>query len=88
MAKLEENKLKHQLENGLLTGITLLFLFGCGHTAYMGMHGKSIKLSPGVHEHINYIEDSQCLKCHDPDNPEGPACPHPKFKGCIKCHND
>jgi hypothetical protein len=67
------------------TGMALFFL-GCGHTAYLGMHGRSIRLYPDIH--TSAVEDSQCLECHHPDNPEGPACPHPDFKGCIKCHND
>lgn len=69
----------------LLTGATLVFL-GCGHMAYIGMHGRSIRLYPDVHESV--VEDSQCLECQHPDNPKGPASTHPNFKGCINCHND
>ena len=64
----------------------VLFLVGCGHTAYLGMHGRSIRLYPEIH--TSAVEDLQCLECHHPDHPEGPASPHPNFKGCIKCHND
>jgi len=77
---------KNRFKQRVLAGITLLFLAGCGHTAYMGMHGRSIRLSPEVHENI--MEDSQCLRCHHADKPEVPLTPHPEFKGCIKCHND
>jgi len=69
----------------VLTGAALSFL-GCGHMAYLGLHGRSIKLYPDVHE--SAVADSKCLECHHPDNPDGPASPHPDFKGCIKCHND
>lgn len=69
----------------LMSGIVLLVL-GCGHKAYLGMHGKSIKLYPEIHTSV--VRDSDCLDCHHPDNPEGPASPHPDFKGCINCHND
>ncbi len=72
--------------NGILFTAITLFLLGCGHTAYLGMHGKSVKLYPDIHK--NVVADAQCLKCHHPDNPEGPASPHPDFIGCIKCHND
>ncbi|MCF6247655.1 MAG: hypothetical protein L3J69_09865 [Desulfobacula sp.] len=68
-----------------LTGIAL-FLLGCGHTAYLGMHGSSIRLSPEIHESME--KDVQCLECHDLDSTEGPVNPHPDFTGCIKCHND
>lgn len=62
-------------------------LAGCyGHGAYLGLHGKSIKRYPALHEGI--VRDSQCLKCHHPDTANGPPTPHPDFKGCLKCHND
>jgi len=85
MVKLQENKMKQWFKNAFCLGIALLFL-GCGHRAYIGMHGRSIKLYPDIHEAV--LDDAQCLDCHHPDNPEGPASPHPEFTGCIKCHND
>jgi hypothetical protein len=63
-----------------------LAISGCSYKAYMGMHGRSIKLHPDIHD--NVIEDKQCLECHHPDISEGPATPHSDFTGCIKCHND
>ena len=77
--------MKKWFQRIVLTGATLVFL-GCGHWAYLGMHGKSIKSYPDIHE--SAVQDSQCLECHHPDNSEGPVSPHPNFKGCIKCHND
>ena len=66
----------------------LLSVFGCyGYQAYMGMHGKSIKLHPDVHD-ASMTADSQCLECHHPDHAVGPPTPHPNFTGCLKCHND
>jgi len=66
----------------------LLSVFGCyGYRAYMGLHGKSIKLYPDVHE-SSFTEDSKCLECHHPDHPQGPPSPHPNFTGCIECHSD
>lgn len=59
-------------------------VFSC---AYMGFHGRSIKLHPDIHKGVS--EDHECLECHHPDKePQGPPTPHPKFTGCIKCHND
>ncbi|MFH2046357.1 MAG: hypothetical protein ABIK92_14550 [Pseudomonadota bacterium] len=64
--------------------IFILLITGC---AYMGIHGKSIQNFPDIHDGV--ISDSQCLSCHHPDNAdEAPASPHPKFTGCLKCHND
>ena len=65
---------------------TVLFFIGCGHMAYLGIHGKSIKSYPAMHDAV--AGDAQCLECHHPDNPQGPVSPHPEFTGCIKCHND
>jgi hypothetical protein len=77
--------MKPGLKGIFLLGTTCLFI-GCGHMAYLGMHGKSIKLYPDIHDSV--VEDAQCLDCHHPDNPEGPVSPHLDFTGCIKCHND
>lgn len=77
--------MKKWFNRALLIGITLFFS-GCGHMAYLGWHGPSIQLHPDIHEFVE--EDDQCLECHHPDNPEGPASLHPNFTGCIKCHND
>ncbi|MBU3948789.1 MAG: cytochrome c3 family protein [Proteobacteria bacterium] len=65
--------------------ILILTLTGC---AYMGIHGKSIRSFPDIHD--GAVEDSQCLSCHDPAaNPDiAPVSPHPKFTECLKCHND
>lgn len=72
----------------ILLLMVILPVFGCyGYRAYIGLHGKSIRLYPDIHEAVT--EDTKCLECHHPDNPdEGPPTPHPNFKGCIKCHND
>lgn len=78
--------MKNRFKKIICAGITLLFLYGCGHKAYMGIHGKSIKSSLEVHDTV--IQDSQCLECHHSDKSEVPATPHPNFKVCIKCHND
>lgn len=85
MEKLQENKMKKHLKTISLIAIALFFS-GCGHMAYLGMHGRSIKSYPDIHDAV--IEDAQCLECHHPDTPTGPASPHPDFKGCINCHND
>ena len=77
--------MKKWFKRTFLLGTVFLFL-GCGHMAYIGMHGKSIKLYPDVHDAV--VEDAQCFECHHPDNPQGPVSPHPEFTGCIKCHND
>jgi cytochrome c551/c552 len=61
-------------------------LSGCAYRHYLGMHGPSIKAFPDKHEGV--IIDQDCLNCHDPDrNPVGPPTSHPKFAGCIKCHD-
>jgi len=73
------------LKTILLLGI-ISFFTGCGHLAYLGVHGNSIKQYPDVHESAR--TDAQCLECHHPDNAQGPVTPHPDFTGCIKCHND
>ena len=85
MVKLLVYKMKKCSKMFALSGL-LLFFIGCGHLAYLGMHGKSIKSFPEIHQ--SAVTDAQCLECHHPDNPEGPVTPHPHFKGCIKCHND
>ena len=85
MVGLQERKMKKWYREVLLIGATLFFL-GCGHMAYLGAHGKSIRLYPDIHEYVE--KDAQCLECHHPDNPDGPVSPHPDFTGCIKCHND
>jgi len=68
--------------------MVILSVFGCyGYRAYLGLHGKSIRLFPDEHEAVT--EDRECLECHHPNNSEeGSPTPHPNFKGCIKCHND
>ena len=70
----------------LLIGL-ILFASGCGHLAYLGKHGASIKQTSSVHADID-PEDARCLECHHPDNAQGPITPHPNFTGCLKCHND
>jgi hypothetical protein len=60
---------------------------GCAYRHYLGFHGPSIKLYPDVHDQVT--DDDESLECHHPDrDPEGPATSQPKFKGCLKCHND
>lgn len=71
---------------GLFLLFVALVVSGCGHLAYMGMHGNSIKMYPDIHEAVQ--DDAQCLECHHPDDPQGPPSPHPDFTGCINCHND
>jgi len=72
----------------ILLLMVILSVFGCyGYRAYLGLHGKSIRLFPDEHEAVT--EDRECLECHHPNNSEeGSPTPHPNFKGCIKCHND
>lgn len=84
-AELRGNEMKKWMRAIPLTGLALLFV-GCGHLAYIGMHGRSIRSYPDIHESVS--EDAQCLDCHHPDRAQGPATPHPTFTGCIKCHND
>ncbi len=87
MEKLRENKkMGKWFARFLLMGI-ILFVLGCGHTAYLGMHGSSIRLYPDVHE-SSIVEDVQCLECHDSGSTDAPVSPHPEFNGCITCHND
>ncbi|MFH0726181.1 MAG: cytochrome c3 family protein [Pseudomonadota bacterium] len=70
----------------------LLFLLattfiGCAYRHYMGFHGPSIKRRPDIHAGIT--KDQECLECHHPDkSPQGPPTSHPRFAGCLKCHND
>lgn len=66
--------------------VVIAVVVGCGYTAYLGMHGTSIKLHPDIHEAV--AEDRECLECHHPDNDPVVASPHPNFIGCLKCHND
>lgn len=61
-------------------------VIGCGYTAYLGMHGASVRLHPGIHDAVT--EDQDCRGCHLPDNEPVVASPHPNFTGCLKCHND
>ncbi len=71
----------------ILGTLVLAVVSGCAYRYYLGMHGPSIRNSPEVHEGV--IEDSECLECHHPErDPEGPPTTHPKFVGCLKCHND
>lgn len=64
----------------------VLLLSGCAHTAYLGLHGKSIRSFPEIHEAA--FSDTECLACHHPEDATGPPTPHPGFTGCLKCHND
>jgi hypothetical protein len=68
--------------------VSFFALGGCAYKAYLGLHGSSIRLHPDIHE--SAASDSECLECHHPDavGTEAPVTPHPKFKGCLKCHND
>ena len=71
----------------ILSALILAVVSGCAYRYYLGMHGPTIRNSPEVHE--GATEDSECLECHHPErDPEGPPTPHPKFVGCLKCHND
>jgi hypothetical protein len=75
----------------LLLLLVIATIAGCGYTAYLGMHGKSIRYYPDVHEAVT--QDQECLECHypnndRPDSDQPVATPHPKFTGCLKCHND
>jgi len=71
----------------LVCCILLAGVNGCAYRYYLGMHGPSIRAFPDMHEGV--AEDRECLDCHDPDrNPSGPATSHPRFTGCLKCHND
>ena len=67
--------------------VALTMISGCAYRHYLGLHGPSIQRSPDVHEGVT--EDQECLECHHPDrDPTGPPTSHPKFTGCLKCHND
>lgn len=64
-----------------------LGLTACAHRYYLGMHGPSIKAFADIHQGV--AQDAECLGCHGPGKEsEGPATTHPKFTGCLKCHND
>ena len=65
----------------------VIILGGCAYRHYVGLHGPTIWTYPDIHD--GAAKDTDCLGCHDPDqNPTGPATSHPRFKGCLKCHND
>ena len=72
----------------LFLTLVVLFFLGCGgYKAYMGLHGRSILLTPEIHE--NVVEDDACLACHHPDSDtDAPKTRHYKFTGCLKCHHD
>jgi hypothetical protein len=71
----------------IVCSLAIAALSGCAYRHYLGMHGPSIRRFPEIHEGVR--EDAECLACHHPDrDPEGPPTSHPKFKGCLKCHND
>ena len=72
----------------IMIGCTMLALLsGCTYRYYLGLHGSSVKAFPYIHQGVT--EDQDCLDCHHPDrNPTGPPTSHPKFTGCLKCHND
>lgn len=70
-----------------LIALTGLVLTACAHRYYLGMHGPSIKAYPDIHS--GFTTDAECLGCHGPGKEsEGRATTHPKFTGCLKCHND
>ena len=73
----------------LFVGCTLLLIIsGCAYGYYLGLHGPSIKLYPDEHEEEGSA-DYECLDCHRPaEGPDGPPTSHPRFSGCLKCHND
>ena len=72
---------------GLSLTLFLIITCGCAYRHYLGLHGLSIRLSPGVH--VGVTEDRECLACHDPArDPTAPPTSHPGFTGCLKCHND
>ncbi len=82
----KEYRMKKKVQKTVLLGILFVFA-GCAPlVSFFGVHGKSIKSYPDIHESVT--QDKQCLECHGSDNPEGPATPHPELTGCIKCHND
>jgi len=72
--------------------LALLFLSalcaaGCAQRHYFGLHGPSVRRFPELHAGIK--EDRTCLQCHDPQgDPSGPPTSHPRFVGCLKCHDD
>jgi hypothetical protein len=71
----------------LLLLFILILLSSCAYRHYMGLHGPSIKAYPLVHS--GFKEDKTCLMCHSPESDaEAPKTSHPKFTGCLKCHND
>lgn len=59
---------------------------GCAFRRYLGLHGPTIQSVPDPHSGVS--TDAQCLSCHHPQNPVGTPTTHPRFKGCLKCHND
>ena len=75
------------LKKIVIGGAVLALCSGCAYRYYLGMHGPSIKVFPDVHRGVT--EDRECLACHDPAlDPTGPPTSHPRFTGCLKCHND
>ena len=71
------------MKRAVLCLTAIVLLAGC---AYMGMHGPSIQLNPDTHEDV--ADDADCLECHGPEDPTGPPTHHPRFTGCLACHND
>jgi hypothetical protein len=60
---------------------------GCAYRHYLGVHGPSIRRFPEIHAGARL--DEECLACHHPDrDPAGPPTSHPRFRGCLKCHDD
>jgi len=72
----------------IMVVVSAFLILGCARfdRAYLGSHGPSIQLHPDIH--VDASKDQECLTCHHPDSAQGTPSPHPKFKGCLKCHND
>jgi hypothetical protein len=59
---------------------------GCAYRHYLGFHGPSVKAFQEIHQGIT--EDQNCLTCHAPNQAfNAPPTSHPRFTGCLKCHN-